>query len=68
MNADEIRRILIEKLKSIYHNKDFVVGILSNATHPDDRKEIIEFIDAGKDVSVENIILLSVYLDQKRNG
>lgn len=68
MTDAEIRKELISKLKGIFHNKDFVTGVLSNATHPDDRKTLIEFIDNGRDVTPENIILLSVHLDQNRYG
>ncbi len=62
----ETRKILVSKLKEIYNNRDFVVGVMSNATHIDDRKTIIDFIDKGEDVTAENIILLAVHLDQKR--
>lgn len=68
MTADEIRKTLIARLKELYDNRDFIVGVISNATHPDDRKSIIEYIDNGEGVTMENILLLSVYLDQKRYG
>lgn len=68
MTDVEIRKELISKLKGIFYNKDFVTGVLSNATHPDDRKTLIEFINNGQDVTPENIILLSVHLDQNRYG
>lgn len=67
MSYQNIRDELIVRLKSIYNNRDFVVGVLSNAQHPDDRRQIIDYIDAGNEVTIENIILLSVHLDQKRN-
>lgn len=66
--ADEIKKTLVTKLKAIYDNRDFVIGVVSNATHPEDRKAIIEYIDNGKNVTIENILLLSVHLDQKRYG
>lgn len=63
----DTKKTLIEKLRSIFDDKDFVVGVISNASHEDDRKSIIEYIENGEDVTVENIILLSVYLDEKRS-
>ena len=53
-------------LREIYDNRDFVLGVLSNATHPDDRRTILEFIEKGEEVTTENLILLSVDLDIKR--
>ena len=52
--------------REIYDNRDFVLGVLSNATHPDDRRTILEFIEKGEEVTTENLILLSVDLDIKR--
>ena len=59
----EIKRKLFDKLKAYYNDKDFVIGVMSNVTHDEDRQAIIDYIDNGEDVSVENIILLSLHLD-----
>ena len=66
--ANDIKTRLAAKLREIYDNRDFVIGVISNATHPDDREEIIKYIENGTDVTVDNIILLSVDLDLKRYG
>ena len=66
--ANDIKNKLIAKLREIYDNRDFVAGVISNATHPEDRKEILKYIENGNDVTIDNIILLSVHLDQKRYG
>lgn len=62
----EIKRKLFDRLKEFYNDKDFVVGVMSNATHEEDRKTIIEFIDNEEDITIEDLILLSLYLGNKR--
>ena len=64
--AEETAQKLLPMLKDVFDDRDFVIGVMSNASHTDDREEIIRFIEKGEDVTVENIILLSVYLDDKR--
>lgn len=63
----EIKSKLIEKLKTISEDKDFIVGVVSNAKHNDDREAIIEYIDNGENVDYEQLLLLSVWLSQERN-
>lgn len=69
MMADEkeIKHKLFDKLKAFYPDKDFVVGVISNVKYDDDRQAIIDYMENGEDVSVENIILLSLHLKNERN-
>lgn len=62
----EIKNKLIEKLKTISEDKDFFVGVISNAKHNDDRKALIKYIDEGKEVTYEQLLLLSLWLNQER--
>lgn len=62
----EIKNKLIEKLKTISEDKDFLVGVISNAKHNDDRKALIKYIDEGKEVTYEQLLLLSLWLNQER--
>lgn len=62
----EIKNKLIEKLKTISEDKDFIVGVISNAKHNDDRKALIKYIDEGKEVTYEQLLLLSLWLNQER--
>ena len=64
---NEIDKKLLGLLEKIYDNDDFIIGIFSNADNEEDRQTIIEYIEKDDDVSVENVILLSVFLDNKRN-
>lgn len=62
-----IEQKLLGFLEKLYDNDDFITGIFSNADHEEDRNAIIDHIEKGDDVTVENVILLSLYLDNKRN-
>jgi hypothetical protein len=64
----EIKSKLIEKLKTISEDNDFLVGVISNAKHNEDREIIIEYIDKGEEVSYEQILLLSVWLGRERKN
>ncbi len=65
-NAKTIKRNLFDKLREFHNNKDFVGGVMSNVSHDDDRKTIIDYINNGEEVTVENIILLSLHLSNER--
>ena len=67
-NAMDIKRELFNKLNSFYHDKDFVLGVMSNAKHDDDRETILQFMENGEDVTVESIILLSLHLNNERKA
>ena len=54
-----------DKLQSFYDDRDFIVGVMSNAKHEEDRKTIIDFMD-NNEVTVEDIILLSLELGNER--
>lgn len=64
---ENIKRRLFDKLKEFHPDKDFVVGVMSNATHDEDRQAVIDFIENEKDATVEAVILLSLHLRNKRN-
>lgn len=57
----------VQKLQGIWDDKDFIIGMLSFADNDEDRKTIIEFIDAGVDVDVETVSVLALELNDKRN-
>ena len=62
----DIKRELFNKLNSFHHDKDFVIGVMSNAKHDEDRETILQFIENDDDVTIENIILLSLHLSNER--
>ena len=57
---------LFYKLKDFHPDKDFVVGVMSNATHPEDQQTIIDFMESEEKPTLEEIILLSLDLNQHR--
>lgn len=60
-------KALFEKLRAFYNDRDFVLGVMCNAPHEDDMKTILEYIEKGKDVTRESLILLSLELGNKRD-
>ena len=66
--ASETTVLLFNKLKTFYNNRDFVLGFMCNAPHNDDMKKIIEYMDKGQDVTIENLILLSLELGNNREN
>lgn len=58
---------LIEKLKKFSTESDFIIGVLVYAETQSDRKQLIEYIDNGKDVSYESILLYALELDLNKN-
>ncbi len=64
----DIKRELFNKLNEFYHDKDFVIGVMSNAKHDEDRETILQFVENGEDVTIESIILLSLHLSNDRKS
>ena len=66
-DGSEIQKTLFVKLKAFHNNRDFVLGVMCNAPHEDDMTTILEYIEKGKDVTRESLILLSLELGNKRD-
>ena len=60
-------KALFEKLRSFYNNRDFGLGVMCNAPHEDDMKTILEYIEIGKNVTRENLILFSLEQGNKKD-
>ena len=67
-DTKEMKRKLFDRLKEYYPDKDFVGGVISYVKNDEDRQVLIDYIDFGDDVSVENIILYALDLNLKRKG
>jgi hypothetical protein len=60
--------LLIDKLKLFWENdEEFVIGVLVDLETDFERQQVIDYIDKGKDVTYENIILFALELEQSRN-
>ena len=64
-NMESIKRKLFDKLKEFNPDRDFVLGVISNVDTDENYQHIIDFIDKGEDVTVENIIALSILLGKE---
>ena len=59
-----VKAVLID----IWDDRDFIISMLSIAEHDDDKRTIIEFIDAGIDVDVETVSVLPLDLADERDA
>ena len=69
MNGDKdktIKRKLYETLREFHKDKDFVVEVGSIVTHEEDMQILIDFIDQNKEATTEEVLVLSVELNQRR--
>ena len=64
----EVEKELVEKLRIIWDDKEFVIGVLSCLKDDEERGEVIEFIDNNDDVTSEQIDLLSLDISQSRDN
>lgn len=58
-----VKRQLFDKLKEFYPDRDFVLGVISNAQTEENYQRIIDFMDKGEGVTVDSILALSLLLD-----
>ena len=56
----ETEKELVRKLRAIWNDKEFVIGVLSHLKDDEERGEIIEFIDSNDNVKSEDVVLLSL--------
>ena len=66
MLMDESRKLLFKKLKKIWDDTDFIVGVLSDITTEENCQLILEYIDNGIEVTPPNLVMLC--LDLKNGG
>lgn len=59
--------LLVDKLKQFSNEDDYIIGVLMDVETESDKKQLIDYIENGKDVSYENIILYAMELDMKRS-
>lgn len=62
-NTDDI---LIELLKNIFDDKDFIGFVTSCFKTEDEKKQMIEFIKNNKNISSEEITLIVLSIRQER--
>lgn len=63
----ETEKELVKKLRDIWDDKEFVIGVLSHLKDDEERGEIIEFIASNDNVKSEDVVLLSLDIDRLRD-
>ena len=58
-------RLLISELKKISNDRDFILGVLSDAKTEENFKICLDFIKQGIDVTEPNLLMLSLDLDKE---
>ena len=58
--------VLIDRLKRFSKESDFLVGLMALVETEAEKTQLINFIDKGKDVSYESILLYALELDLNR--
>ena len=58
----------VSKLIDIWDDREFITSMISIAEHDDDKRKIIDFIDAGIDVDVETVSVLALDLADERDA
>ena len=66
--TNEVSKELCRRLKEIYNDKNFVVGVLASVENSDDAQEVIRFIDKGENVTMPSIVSLAYHLYCQRSG
>ena len=59
---------LVRKLKGIWNDYDFVVGVMSYLKTDEERQILIDGIDAGLLTTDEAIVLFALDIHQEREG
>lgn len=69
MNANSplIESQLSSRLKRIFDDKEFIMGMLVFAYDDEDRQFLIDYIDAGDDVNIETVSVLALNLCDRRD-
>ena len=69
MNANSplIESQLSARLKRIFDDKEFIMGMLVFAYDDEDRQFLIDYIDAGDDVNIETVSVLALNLCDRRD-
>lgn len=63
----EVEKELVKKLRDIWDDKEFVIGVLSHLKDDEERGEIIELIDSNDNAKSEDVVLLSLDIDRSRD-
>lgn len=60
----EVEKELVEKLRIIWNDKEFVIGVLSFLESDEERKHVLDFIQNKNDVTSDDVIYLVLSIRQ----
>ena len=63
--SKEKKRILVQELKKIFNDKEFVLGVLCDLHSDDDIDTVLSYIKQNENVETKDIILLSLQINKK---
>lgn len=67
MNFSNTSLALIDELRDLFDDDEFVMGVLVYADTESDRRTILDFIRKNDDVTVETVTVLALELDRKKH-
>lgn len=59
---------LVDELLAIWNDAEFVTGILAYLEEDEERQIMLDYIDKNEDVSTEELVLLSLFIDKQRTS
>ncbi len=62
----ERQYLLLDKLRDIKDDDDFLLGVLLDVKHPDDTEEMLYYLEHGDDENDQNVILFGLWLSNRR--
>lgn len=65
IQKNELSKKIVSELTKISNDTEFIAGVLLDVENDDDKKALLEYIEAGKDVTYEQIILNALWLAQQ---
>lgn len=66
-NSRTLETELIKRLKKVFNDKEFVMGMLVFVYDDKDRQLLIDYIDKGEDVTVESVSAIALNLCDLRD-
>lgn len=68
LHLSPMRIELIDKVKNISNERDFIIGMAVLCKHDDDAKYMLEYIERGEEVTYSQLMAQALYLRQVRKG
>ncbi len=67
VDLDHLYQTLADKLRAIWDDEEFIIGVLSDLETKEDLERVIRYIDAGVDIDPSSIVCLSTEIQLSKN-